>query len=123
MTDTATSKPGKHGSAKIHITGTDLFTGKKYDDIFYTGANIWVPNVGRTEYEVADISDDGFVSLLEKDGSLKEDIKLPADAELAAGLKKCWEENNNNAQVYFTMITACGNSKFISFRIKEIDLD
>lgn len=70
--DTAISKPGKHGSAKILVTGTDIFSGKKYEEIFSTSQTVWAPIVGKVEYEVADISeDDDFVSLIEKDGGLK----------------------------------------------------
>lgn len=87
----AVSKPGKHGSAKIHVTGIDIFTNKKIDDIFSTAGTAWAPNVTKVEYEVADISDDGFVSLIEKDNTLKEDIKLPADAEINEMLQKCWD--------------------------------
>jgi translation initiation factor 5A len=95
-----------------------LFTNKKIDDIFSTSGTVWAPIVSKVEYEVADISEDGFVSLIEKDNSLKEDIKLPADAELSANLQKCWDENNNNCQIYFTVLSACGNSKIVSFRTK-----
>jgi translation initiation factor 5A len=106
--ETAISKPGKHGSAKIHVTGIDLFTNKKIDDIFSTAGTAWSPVVTKVEYEVADINTDGFVSLIEKDNTLKENIKLPADQDLREMLEKCWEENNNDCQVYFTLIAACG---------------
>lgn len=116
--DTATSKPGKHGSAKVLITGTDIFSGKKYDDIFSTSQTVWSPVVSKVEYEVADVNEDGFVSLIEKDGSLKEDVRLPADAELNDTLLACWNESNNNYLIYFTLISACGQSKFVSCRTK-----
>ncbi len=119
--ETAVSKPGKHGSAKIHVTGIDLFTNKKIDDIFSTAGTAWSPVVTKVEYEVADINTDGFVSLIEKDNTLKENIKLPADQDLREMLGKCWEENNNDCQVYFTLIAACGQYKFIACRTKAND--
>ncbi len=119
--DTAVSKPGKHGSAKIHVSGIDLFTNKKIDDIFSTAGTVWMPIVTKVEYEVADINADGFVSLIQKDNSLKEDTKLPADAELSDMLEKCWNENNEHSQVYFTILSACGQSKFIACRTKDIN--
>lgn len=45
VVDTAVSKPGKHGSAKIHVTGIDIFTNKKIDDIFSTAGTAWSPVV------------------------------------------------------------------------------
>lgn len=56
--------------------------------------------------------------MIEKDNSLREDLKLPADAELNAELQKCWNENNEHGQVFFTVLNACGESKFVSCRYK-----
>ena len=91
VVSTATSKPGKHGTAKVHFVGIDIFTNKKYEDAFPTHQTVWVPIIKKTELEVADISYDDFVSLLMPDNSLREDLKLPADAELYQNLKNCWE--------------------------------
>ncbi len=81
VTDYSTAKPGKHGSAKAAIVGLDIFTGKKYEDSMPTAANVKVPTVNKIEYEVADVAEDDFVSLIREDGSLKEDLKLPANDE------------------------------------------
>jgi len=43
--DYSTAKPGKHGSAKASIVGTDIFTGKKYEDSWPTSAGVMIPNV------------------------------------------------------------------------------
>ena len=117
--DYSTAKPGKHGSAKVHFVGLDIFTNKKYEDAFPTSHTVWTPIVTKVEYEVADIQNDDFVSLILPDNSLKEDLKLPADAELYQDLRACWEENNENAQVFFTVLSACGQEKICAFRIKE----
>lgn len=71
VTDYTTAKPGKHGSAKANIVGTDIFTGKKYQDSFPTSQTVYIPIVNKIEYEVADVSADGYVSLLLPDYSLK----------------------------------------------------
>lgn len=118
--DYTTSKPGKHGSAKANITGIDIFTGKKYEDAFPTSATVYVPIVKKTELEVADIDEEGFVSLILADNSLKEDLKLPTDATLHDELLNIWEKNNDQAQVFFTVISACGEEKAIAGRVKEI---
>ncbi|CAD6217375.1 unnamed protein product [Miscanthus lutarioriparius] len=38
-----------------------------------------IPHVNRTEYQLIDISEDGFVSLLTSDGNTKDDLRLPTD--------------------------------------------
>jgi translation initiation factor 5A len=77
VTDYSTAKPGKHGSAKASIVGLDIFTNKKYEDSWPTSAGVMVPVVNKIEFEVADIAEDGFVSLIKPNGDLKEDLKLP----------------------------------------------
>ena len=74
----------------------------------------------KKEYEVADISEDGFVSLILDDGSLKENLKLPdGDEEIKNTLQGIWDGRADNAQVYFTVISSVGQEKLIAGRIKE----
>jgi translation initiation factor 5A len=64
----STSKTGKHGHAKANFTAIDIFNGKKLEDIVPTTHSTMVPNVKRLEYSLLDISDDGFLSLLDVNG-------------------------------------------------------
>ena len=68
MTDYSTAKPGKHGSAKATIVGVDIFTGKKYEDGGPTAANIMVPNVNKTEFQILNVDDMGYTSLVLDNG-------------------------------------------------------
>ena len=43
ITEITTSKTGKHGHAKANITGLDIFTGNKYQDMSPTSHTMWVP--------------------------------------------------------------------------------
>jgi translation initiation factor 5A len=96
IVDISTSKTGKHGHAKANITGIDVFTGKKYEDVCPTSHNMSCPNVSRTEYSLLDISGDSL-SLMADDGSTREDLNLPEDEELAKGLKEAFEAGRSLA--------------------------
>jgi translation elongation factor IF5A len=73
----STSKTGKHGHAKCNFMALDIFTGKKYEDIIPSTHNADVPFVKSKEYSLVDISEDDFVSLMDEDGNVREDVKLP----------------------------------------------
>ncbi len=108
MVNVSTSKTGKHGHAKANFTAIDIFTGnpkkaidhhlvlnhhsllterpiqplgKKLEDIVPTSHSTSVPNVVRIEYQLLDISDDNFLSLLTENGDTKDDLKLPGFPE------------------------------------------
>lgn len=76
IVEMSTSKTGKHGHAKVHLTGIDLFTGTKHEDLCPSTHNMDVPNVARKDYQLNDI-DDGFMSLMSDCGETREDLKIP----------------------------------------------
>ncbi|KAI9091885.1 putative HYP2-translation initiation factor eIF5A.1 [Phlyctochytrium arcticum] len=112
IVDMSTSKTGKHGHAKVHLVATDIFTGKKLEELSPSTHNMDVPNVRRVEYALVDIADDGFLSLMNPDNSMKEDVKLP-EGELGSKLKKEFDEG---ADLVVTVVTAMGEEHALSYK-------
>lgn len=110
----STSKTGKHGHAKCNFTAIDIFTGKKYEDIIPSTHTAHVPNVVRKEYSLVDISEDGFVSLMDEEGNVREDVKLPDYPEnFAREIKLNFETGKNWA---VSVLTAMGHDQIIAIK-------
>jgi len=77
IVEMSTSKTGKHGHAKVHLVGIDIFTGKKLEDICPSTHNMLVPNVLRKEYQVIDFDAGagGFFTLMDDNGETREDLR------------------------------------------------
>ncbi|XP_046374154.1 eukaryotic translation initiation factor 5A-like [Haliotis cracherodii] len=76
IVDLSTSKTGKHGHAKVHIVGTDLFTSKKLEDVCPSTHNMNVPHVSRIEYQLIDMDSDGFLTLMDDKNNIRDDLKV-----------------------------------------------
>ncbi|KAE8418199.1 eukaryotic translation initiation factor eIF-5A [Aspergillus pseudocaelatus] len=98
IVDMSTSKTGKHGHAKVHLVALDIFTGKKLEDLSPSTHNMEVPNVKRTEYQLLDITDDDFLSLMTDAGDTKDDVKVP-EGDLGARIKKMFKEEEKDVNV------------------------
>jgi len=112
IVDMSTSKTGKHGHAKVHLVGIDIFTSKKYEDICPSTHNMDVPNVKREDYQLADITDDDYLSLMSDNGELREDLKLP-EGELGAQLRA---EFQGEKDVVCTVLKSCGEECVIAIK-------
>jgi translation initiation factor 5A len=117
----STSKTGKHGHAKCNFTAVDIFTNKKYEDIIPSTHTAHVPVVVRKDYDLVDISDDGFLTLMDEEGEMKEDLKLPdAPDNYGRELQKAFEAANEAGKALSVNVcSAMGHEQVMSH--KEIN--
>ena len=64
-------------TAKCNFVATDIFTGKKLEDIVPSTHGTTVPNVFKEEYSLLDISDEDYLSLMDANGEVREDLQMP----------------------------------------------
>lgn len=116
--DMTTSKTGKHGGAKIHIFAVDLFSNRKYEEHFMSTDNVDVPIVAKNEYQLVEIDDEDFLSLITAKGTTKEDLKLEQN-EVGQQLRELWssERDGEARDVFVQTLAAMGKEAVVSFRI------
>lgn len=115
----STSKTGKHGHAKCNFTAIDIFTGKKYEDIIPSTHTAHIPNVTRKEYMLMDIMEEGFVSLCDDNGDVREDIKLPDYPDnFAREIRANFETEGKSWTV--VVLTAMGHDQIVQCK-EEIE--
>ena len=113
----STAKTGKHGAAKAMVTGIDIFTSNKYECTFGSGDNVDAPLVVRREYTLINIDDEGFMSLMDETGTMKEDLKLPTEDWLKDIVAKCKEVlAAGEKECLVSVISATGMEKLISVK-------
>ncbi|KAJ2059743.1 translation initiation factor eIF5A [Coemansia sp. S146] len=113
ITAMTTSKTGKHGHAKVSLTGIDIFTGRKIEDMSPSTHNMDVPNIKREEFTLLDVDDDGeFLSLMTPIGDTKDDVKVP-EGELG---EKILEDFRDGKELLVTVIASMDEEAAISYK-------
>jgi len=112
IVDMSTSKTGKHGHAKVHLVGIDIFNQKKYEDICPSTHNMDVPHVKREDFQLTDVSDDGYLSLMTETGDIREDLKLPEGA-LGTSMRADYDAGKD---ILCTVMTACREECVIAIK-------
>lgn len=114
IVDMSTSKTGKHGHAKVNMTGLDIFTGKKHEDICPSTHNMDVPVINRSDWQVIDIDDDGFLTLMDDNGETREDLKTTQVFEDV--LKDIEAKHEAGEDMMVTVLAAVGQEKIVSVK-------
>jgi len=109
------SKTGKHGHAKCNFVATDIFTGKKYEDMIPSTHGTTVPIVNRSDWEIIDIEETGELTLMDEGGNQKTDLNLPTFPEgLADEIREAWNGGENSVMV--TVQSAVGIEQVIAYK-------
>jgi len=113
--ETATSKTGKHGHAKVNITGIDIFSGKKYQESSPSSHNLMQPIITKQDYQLIELDEDNFLTLLDENGTIREDLSLdPEDNESNNRLK---DDFKNGKEITVTIQKCIQKEKVISYKI------
>lgn len=80
--EVTTSKTGKHGHAKAHITCADIFTGKKYEINEPTSHNLKEPVVTKNEYDLIELSANGEVTYMDENNEYDESLTMDVESDL-----------------------------------------
>lgn len=109
------SKTGKHGHAKCNFTATDIFTGKKLEDMIPSTHGTTVPIVSKTEWELIDIGPEDELTLMDEGGNQKTDLNLPTFPEgLDEEIRQAWNGGENSVMV--TVQAAVGIEQIIGYK-------
>lgn len=109
------SKTGKHGHAKCNFTATDIFTGKKLEDMIPSTHGTSVPIVNKSDWEIIDIGEGDELTLMDEGGNQKTDLNLPTVPEdLGKEIREAWNDGEN--QVMVTVQAAVGIEQVISYK-------
>jgi translation initiation factor 5A len=113
ITEIDISNPGKHGHAKAAIRAVDVFNGKLRTDSSPTSHCVPVPFVSSQHYTLLDIGRGGEMSLMDAEGSTRQDLNLPEDPVLRARLAELFRAGKS---LELRVLKAMGQEKVMSFK-------
>ncbi|KAL9655159.1 hypothetical protein ABK040_008934 [Willaertia magna] len=121
IVDYASSKlKSKNGIKKAYIVGKEIFTNRKKETMVPLFSEVEIPIIIKKEYELLDISDDNYLSLMNDKGKGEVicDIKLNINTEVGGNLKQEFDKNNNN-QIIVRTATVLKKEDVLDFRVVQ----
>jgi translation initiation factor 5A len=87
VSETKTSRPGKHGHAKVNLTGVGMIDGKKRNITMPGHDNIPVPMIDKRNAQVLSVAEN-LANVMDSDSFETFDIEIPEElkGEIEAGL-------------------------------------
>eukprot|EP01128_Nolandella_sp_AFSM9_P002678 TRINITY_DN1305_c0_g1_i1.p1 TRINITY_DN1305_c0_g1~~TRINITY_DN1305_c0_g1_i1.p1 ORF type:complete len:160 (-),score=16.87 TRINITY_DN1305_c0_g1_i1:81-521(-) len=111
------AKNGKHGKAKAHLTGVDVFTHKKYTELSTSTSHMDVPRVVKSEQRVVRLIRAGDAELGAVELSDATKLTLPA------GCRHQWELSEaistavtQGEEVWVTIVATMGEEQVADYR-------
>lgn len=78
VTDTAISRPGKHGHAKVNLFAVGMIDGKKRNMVMPGHDNVEVPVIGKKNAQVLSVHDD-ICNVMDSETYETFDLKIPEE--------------------------------------------
>ena len=110
IVDYYTLKTGKGGYTKIYLEGIDIFNGKKYQEIIPSERDVIVPQMKRYEFTLINCDEEKYLSLMDLNGNIREDLKCPNEIECDFLIGK---------EVFVTVIEDMKIERIVDLCIKE----
>ena len=111
----AVFKTGKHGEAKYHFGGIDVFTGKRCEELYMAHKKVSCPEIHRVQLNVVNTERDGYITLMdEKTLAIRENVRVNDD-EIR---KNIYSEFEKGKEVTVTVLTVADVEKIIEYRSK-----
>jgi translation initiation factor 5A len=111
------SKTGKHGHAKCNFLATDIFTGRKLEDMIPSSHGTTVPIVIRADWEIINIEEEEL-TLMDEAGTQKTDLNLPGYPDtMGEDIRTAWDGGENSVMV--TVQSAVGIEQVVAW--KKVD--
>jgi len=109
------SSTGKHGGAKLRFVGLDLITKKKVEDMFMSSDHVEVPVVKKNDYPILGMDEDGYVSLLMKNGETRKDISVTDDDVR----EKIASKLQDGMSLMAIIVSTMGRDAFDNFKVSH----
>jgi translation initiation factor 5A len=124
LVDIQKSKTGKHGVSKYHVRGVHVLTGKKIDDLFFTGDSVLVPEQKKDQYHVLNCSEDGGLVLqsVTHTNQTREDLTVDLSSgedEIANAISELYWEGES---VIVTVYSVLGYEVVVAVAVAKASL-
>uniref|UniRef100_A0A1B0CZB2 Translation initiation factor 5A C-terminal domain-containing protein n=1 Tax=Phlebotomus papatasi TaxID=29031 RepID=A0A1B0CZB2_PHLPP len=109
-----------NGHNKLFVAATDIFTGECTEQTIDVRERFDVPHVFTVHYKLVNISSEGTVTVLHRDGAVRTGLKLPDNA-LGEQIRKAFTECQEEGGLDVTVTQSMGEEHITSFGLWEND--